>query len=503
MKTDPSISDDCVDAADAVDAVPVLEGRPDPSNQSQLDKFQTAAVNSDPHKPLIILAGPGSGKTTTLCSRICFLVEQCNVEPRHVLAITFSNRAANDMRQKLNVLRPHQSRQSFQYKFVTIKTFHAFCLNVLRETDRIDKHASVLDSTDQKKLIKQCLGEYATAQAEQSQDQDDSKLRTKSEIKSKSQSQFARKDNKVTKNTKETKETKETNAVDDETDFASPITPAQVKKAYNHISRDKMRLRTPNHYAIDSERRQVWEMYEQKKKISNAVDFDDMLCLFVDTLRGDKGLQRRIRTRFPYVLVDEYQGGLRLSFFTLCLVTNCIYGCADTNGLQLEVCRPGLVCVLKTSRLLGHQALVSQYFHCRRRRSKHLWLARRRSPKLVKVNASWLRRRIFDWTSGDRFKSAFPGSREVQLVNNYRSGRSIVAVCVRHCFVSIVEWLIRAVDDAGVQCTHRKQRRKIKATANGLFARAQRIMHCCVVLQYDRGSRGGCHGNCRSSQRAR
>ena len=132
--------------------------------QGDLDQFQMSAVHCDPHKPLIILAGPGSGKTTTLCSRICFLVEQCHIETRHVLAITFSNRAANDMRQKLQRAASKWTRgperlSICNHQNVPRLLFGRFAC----ESDRIDKNTLTVAGCDRPEETHQAVSRKSTA----------------------------------------------------------------------------------------------------------------------------------------------------------------------------------------------------------------------------------------------------------------------------------------------------------------------------------------------------
>ncbi|MEJ2053522.1 MAG: UvrD-helicase domain-containing protein [Calditrichaceae bacterium] len=120
---------------------------------SGLNPRQKEAVTS-PRQPLLIIAGPGTGKTRTLITRIIYEIEHHHITPEQILALTFSNKAAEEIRTRLAVFLKNNA------KAVRVSTFHAFCLDILRknfEAAGLDKNFSVCDSQYQKRLLKQIL----------------------------------------------------------------------------------------------------------------------------------------------------------------------------------------------------------------------------------------------------------------------------------------------------------------------------------------------------------
>jgi hypothetical protein len=347
---------------------------PSCESENGLDGWQSRAVTSDASIPLLILAPPGSGKTTTLCSRICWLVETCGVDPAGILAITFSNRAAADMRSKLSTLRPTPADR-IRYASVTIRTFHSFCFAQLRESGHLASNVTVYDQGDQRKLVKLVLEEWVTAQFAQS---------AASSSRSSSPSVIAM--------TKDGNGNSSEMSEDDQRRFAAATSVMAVKRMISHINKAKMSLQLPPQFAIGSEQREVYQLYEIRKKASNAVDFNDMLTMFVQlgrrggtTTKGsiinsndggshDIDIRSALITRYPYVLVDEFQ---------------------DTNLLQLQVIK-----MLSPNVSVVGDSDQSIY--------------------------GWRGAQSENWS---RLKNNF-GRRihEVQLVNNYRSTPTIVEV---------------------------------------------------------------------------
>jgi superfamily I DNA/RNA helicase len=111
---------------------PVLE---DKGILSGLDEYQLSTIKNT-NKQLLIIAGPGSGKTTVLTKRIAYLVLENNIPPENCLAITFTRRAANEMLNRLNLLFPKN------YGNINIHTFHSLCFSILKENS--DKAGLIL-----------------------------------------------------------------------------------------------------------------------------------------------------------------------------------------------------------------------------------------------------------------------------------------------------------------------------------------------------------------------
>jgi DNA helicase-2/ATP-dependent DNA helicase PcrA len=198
--------------------------------------------------PLLILAGAGSGKTRVITRRVAYLLQQ-GIKPYHILAITFTNKAATEMRQRVEALVP-ESR-------VWISTFHSLGARLLRlYADRLnlERNFTIYDQQDRNRLVKGAL-------------------------------EAANIDN-------------------------VRFTPERVEAA---ISRAKNQLLTPQRYAeratdfFGQTVARVYPIYEKKLRDANAVDFDDLLLIPALALRQDPELRAELDARFRFVLIDEYQ----------------------------------------------------------------------------------------------------------------------------------------------------------------------------------------------------
>jgi DNA helicase-2/ATP-dependent DNA helicase PcrA len=200
--------------------------------------------------PLLILAGAGSGKTTVITRRIAWLIEEVGVRPGSILAMTFTNKAAGEMAERVQKLVSVEANQLW------VSTFHSFCTRILRrEGDRtpVGRDFVIFDPSDQRSLVKQVLAEL--------------KL---------SEKQF------------------------------------HPKKVLEVISDFKNRCLLPEEAKgefMDPWTRRVleaYELYQKGLKHSKACDFDDLL-LHTERLFRNEGVQAAYAERFKYVLVDEYQ----------------------------------------------------------------------------------------------------------------------------------------------------------------------------------------------------
>jgi DNA helicase II / ATP-dependent DNA helicase PcrA len=201
--------------------------------------------------PLLVVAGAGSGKTRVLTRRIAHLLAAVGAKPPEILAITFTNKAAAEMRERLEDLVGPPARACW------VMTFHAACGRILRrEAPRLGYRTNftIYDSADQLRLTKRCLEEL---------DRDPKRF-----------------------------------------------TPRGI---HSQISNAKNQLIGPAEYAsrvssfYDQTVADVYELYQQRLFASNAVDFDDMLYLTVDVLERFPEAAERWQKAFRYVLVDEYQ----------------------------------------------------------------------------------------------------------------------------------------------------------------------------------------------------
>jgi len=201
--------------------------------------------------PLLVIAGAGSGKTRVLTYRVAHLINAVGAKPNEILAITFTNKAAGEMRERLQRLLGPSGRGLW------ILTFHAACGRILRrEAQRLGfrSNFTIYDQADQVRLVKQCLEEL---------ERDPKRF-----------------------------------------------TPRGI---LNQISHAKDRLVQPDEYAAqvqsfyDQTVADVYQLYQRRLFASNAVDFDDLLMLTVDVLERFSEAREKWRTAFRYILVDEYQ----------------------------------------------------------------------------------------------------------------------------------------------------------------------------------------------------
>ena len=201
--------------------------------------------------PLLVIAGAGSGKTRVLTYRVAHLINAVGAKPNEILAITFTNKAAGEMRERLERLLGASGRGLW------ILTFHAACGRILRrEAQRLGYRSNftIYDQADQIRLVKQCLEEL---------ERDPKRF-----------------------------------------------TPRGI---HNQISHAKDRLIGPEEYAnqvqsfYDQTVADVYQLYQRRLFGSNAVDFDDLLMLTVDVLERFPDALEKWQKAFRYILVDEYQ----------------------------------------------------------------------------------------------------------------------------------------------------------------------------------------------------
>ena len=219
-------------------------------NLDTLNKEQKEAVLTT-EGPLLVLAGAGSGKTRVLTTRIAYLIKELNIDPENILAITFTNKAAREMKERIIGM------LGYDYYGMQISTFHSFGLSILR------KHYSLLGYKSNFTII----------------DSDDSLTIIKKIIK--------------------------------ELDLdPKNYNPKAIK---NRISGAKNELLDPDSYSryanTDFEEKvlEVYRRYEEKLFNSNSLDFDDLLILPIKLFKENPKVLKEYQERFKYVLVDEYQ----------------------------------------------------------------------------------------------------------------------------------------------------------------------------------------------------
>ena len=202
--------------------------------------------------PLLILAGAGSGKTRVLTYRIAHLIEDEGVNPWNIMAITFTNKAAGEMRERVD------QQVQFGSESIWVSTFHSSCVRILRRhIDFLgyDTSFSIYDTDDQKTLLKQILKAM----------QLDSKL------------------------------------------FKERAVLSQISNAKNElITPEEFLLNNSGDYH-DRKVGEVYQEYQKRLKQNNALDFDDLIMKTVELFQNNPQVLEYYQERFRYIMVDEYQ----------------------------------------------------------------------------------------------------------------------------------------------------------------------------------------------------
>ena len=243
------------------------------------DKQKEAVLHFE--GPLLILAGAGSGKTRVLTHRIAYLIEEHQVPPYHILALTFTNKAAHEMRERVNNIIEYGAGS------IWVSTFHSTCVRILRRfIDHLgyDNAFTIYDSDDQKSLMKDICKQLNI----------------------------------------DTKKYKE-------------------RTFLNAISSAKDELKTPEQYADEVAKEynkkifgRVYKEYQKRLKQNNALDFDDLIMLTVQLFRQNAEILNHYQERFPFILVDEYQDTNTAQFTLLSLLASryqnlCVVGDDDQS----------------------------------------------------------------------------------------------------------------------------------------------------------------------------
>ena len=202
--------------------------------------------------PLLILAGAGSGKTRVLTHRTAYLIEECGVNPYNIMAITFTNKAAGEMRERIDQMVGYGSES------IWVCTFHSTCVRILRRyIDRLGfgTNFTIYDSDDQKTLMKDICKRL--------------------EI-----------------DTKMYKEKMFLSAISSAKDELIDPIEFETRAAGDYVKRKQA---------------QVYREYQQALKQNNAFDFDDLIMKTVELFKLDKEVLASYQDRFRYIMVDEYQ----------------------------------------------------------------------------------------------------------------------------------------------------------------------------------------------------
>lgn len=288
--------------------------------------------------PLLILAGAGSGKTRVLTHRIAYLIEEKGVNPWNIMAITFTNKAAKEMRDRVDRL------VEFGAESIWVATFHSSCVRILRRyIDRLgyDNHFTIYDTDDQKSVIRKAVKEL-------------------------------------------------------------DLDPKQYREGplLGVISAAKNEMIEPQDFETQAggdfrmcQEAKIYKAYQKTLIDNNAVDFDDLLLLTVRLLRENRDILEAYQERLRYIMVDEYQDTNSVQFELIRLLSGkyhnlCVVGDDDqsiykfrgadiTNILSFEETFPGAKVVKleqnyrSTNNILeAANSVIANNAH---RKEKHLW----------------------------------------------------------------------------------------------------------------------------------
>lgn len=286
-----------------------------------LNKAQAEAVQTT-SGPLLILAGAGSGKTKTLTHRIAYLIANEAIWPDEILAVTFTNKAAKEMRSRLGELinQPSEDRAFMPW----MGTFHGICVRLLKADGRaigIPMNFVIFDEDDRQRQIKEAMKQLGVTDAK--------------------------------------------------------VKPRAISAM---ISSAKNELRSPEDYAasanypFEQQVAEIYAKYEELKKTSNALDFDDLLIEVVRLFRDNLDIRKKWQKQFKHILIDEYQ---------------------DTNAAQYAIVKY----------LVG------------------------KDQNICVVGDDW--QSIYSWRGADftnilNFERDFPGTKVIKLEQNYRSTKAIL-----------------------------------------------------------------------------
>lgn len=231
--------------------------------------------------PLLVLAGAGSGKTTVLVNRIAYIIEHEHVSPFNILAITFTNKAAKEMYDRVLQIMGETAEDMW------ISTFHSACVKILRRTIHLlgyDNDFVIYDSQDTGTLIKECLKEL----------QMDDKL------------------------------------------FPRKMMVSIISKAKDNMQDvDSFRALNAKNY-FNLKVAEVYELYQKKLKRNNALDFDDIVLNTVKIFMENPDILENYQNRFKYILVDEYQDTNNVQYMLISLLAQgsrniCVVGDDDQS----------------------------------------------------------------------------------------------------------------------------------------------------------------------------
>lgn len=334
------------------------------------DKQREAATTVE--GSLLILAGAGSGKTSTMTRRIAYLIDEKRVNPYNILAVTFTNKAAGEMRERVESLLGSKTD-------MWLMTFHAACLRMLRIDGELlgyTKSFVVYDPTDQKSVIKNALKELGA----------------------------------------------------DEKKFNPGMIMGRISKAKeNRISPSEYKSTAENF--IEETVGKIYETYELALRKNNAMDFDDLILNAVKLLEDEPDVLSKYQNRFKYIMVDEYQDTNNLQYRLISLLAKehgnicvvgdddqCIYQWRGANisnilNFEKEFKDTKVIKLEQNYRSTGHilSAAHSIIKNNSQRKDKKMWTAAEDGDKVYyerfeddRVEADFICRNIRSLTDGDK-----------------------------------------------------------------------------------------------------
>ena len=226
------------------------------------DKQYEAVVNTE--GPCLVIAGAGSGKTKVLTHKIAYLIGEKGAKPWDILAITFTNKAANEMKERIANLIGDDAKD------IWMGTFHSICVRILRRfIDRIgfDSSFIIFDTSDQRTLVKACMRDLAI----------DDKL------------------------------------------FNDRSVLSEISNAKNEMLEPEQYTARANSDFRKEKIANVYELYQKRLKENNAIDFDDIINYTIKILMENPDILEYYANKFKYVLVDEYQDTNKAQFILVTL----------------------------------------------------------------------------------------------------------------------------------------------------------------------------------------
>ena len=251
----------------------------------KLNPQQRAAVEAV-DGPLLILAGAGSGKTRVITYRIAYLIQQRNVAPDSILAVTFTNKASAEMAERVDKLLEHRSLAK-----PLLATFHSFCVRLLRRDievlrigdEGLTRNFVIYDESDQQAIVKQAMRRMGL---------DTKQLTPRTVL-------------------------------------------AKISWAKNHML-DPQEIYLQSADPVSERIAHIYEIYRKELRKANALDFDDLLLEAVRVLRSSGEVRERYNRRFRYLLIDEYQDTNRPQYELMKLLAGpeqnvCVVGDEDQS----------------------------------------------------------------------------------------------------------------------------------------------------------------------------